>query len=110
MSCVGDAEIHRGALAPYALFYTVTSTAASFDLTTVTSASYDVKHESGATDSWAATLEAGATALSLTIKHIFVAGDVDDLGTITVVPRLVTPGGDILAEPRTLLVKSQYDS
>jgi len=109
MTCTADAEIHQGAVAPYAVFYTVTSTAASWDLTTVTAASYDIKRGSGLTGSWSATIEGTPTATSLQIKHEFVAGDVPDVDTITLVPRLVTAGGALLAEPKLLKVRSQFD-
>lgn len=109
MSCQADAEIHQGALAPYALFYTVTSTAASFDLSVVSAASFSVLREAGGTpETWAATIEGSPTAASVTIKHVFVANDVDDLEVLTVVPKLTTPGGDLLAAPKKLRVRSQY--
>ena len=106
MSCpVSDAEIHQGALAPYAFRYDATSEdAASFDLSTVTSASFEVTRENGNTDSWTAAVSNQATT-TLRLTHVFVAGDVDQLETLIVTPIMASPSGAFYAESRRLRVR-----
>lgn len=106
---VSDAEIHRGAVAPYALRYTVTSTDPDFDLTTISSAVFSVRRENGDEDSWVASAQPGATATLAVLLHVFVAGDVPDCELLTLVPVMTTPGGDFFADPKTLRVKPVFD-
>lgn len=100
-----NSEIHQGAIAPYAFKYDVTSEdAVNFDLSTVTSATFEIVRENGNPDSWTAALS-GATATALTLTHTFVAGDVDQLETLKITPVMVTPSGSFFGQTRTLRVR-----
>lgn len=104
-----DAEIHVNAVAPYAFVYTVTSAdTVNFDLSTVTSAVFEIYREDGNVDSWPASLS-GASPSSLTLTHVFEPGDVDRLERLIATPRMTAPGGDFYAKSKALRVKRPKD-
>lgn len=104
-----DTSIHAGAVAPYALRYTVTSDGvAPFDLNTVTAVSFKIRREeSEKLDTWSAAIE-NKTSKSLDVVHVFTTGDVDDPGLIKIEPQLSTPGGLLVAAARTLKVLEPF--
>jgi hypothetical protein len=102
-----DATIHQGAVAPYALRYTVTSADADFDLSTPTAGAFEIQRESGDTDTWTVQLSA-KTATSLLMTYVFQVGDLPKHETLVVEPRLDTPGGEFVCEPKVLLVKKPF--
>ena len=105
MSVQGDAEIHQGAVAPYAFRYDVTSDdVANFDLSTVTSATFEIVRENGNPDSWTAALSL-ATTTTLRLTHVFLAGDVDQLETLRITPLMQSPSGAFFGNTRTLRVR-----
>ena len=105
-----DATIHAGAVAPYAFRYTVTSAdPSSIDLTAVTGGDFQIRRGSGVIDTWSASIIGTPTTSELVLQHIFAAGDVPEPDCVLVRPRMSTPGGDILAETKTLQVKDAFD-
>jgi hypothetical protein len=99
-----DARIHQGAVAPYALTFTVTSPdPATFDLSTATAAELRVKRENGSADVWPCTLS-GLTTTTAILTHIFAVGDVPDIETVVLTPVVTTPSGDFFAKVRKLRV------
>jgi hypothetical protein len=109
MSCPIDATIHQGAVAPYAITYTATST--EFDLSTATGVVYRV-FRAGANndtyDSWTASITAQSTT-SLSASYTLQAGDLPNDETITVVPHIATPSGDIVAAAKRIRVRAAKD-
>lgn len=98
-----------GALDPYALRYVVTSTSASFDLSTIVSASFHIQRSDGTTATWSATMS-NASATSLTLLHLYQSGDLPIAETIKAVPHLVLPAsaGVIICDAATIIVRPEY--
>jgi len=106
-----DAQIHQGALAPYAFRYDVTSAdPVGFDLSTVTSAVFSIRRENGNPDTWPAVVDVGSqTSSFVRLTHVFAAGDVDQLEVLTITPVLTTGSGDFYAQSKRLQVKEAAD-
>lgn len=102
---VADATIHQGAEAPYALRYDATSS--EFDLNDVTAGEFHVLRENGGEDVWSAGIS-NQTSTSLRLTHVFTADDVPDVEVIVVEPRLSTPSGVLVCEPKTLRVRPKF--
>ncbi len=104
MSCpIPDATIHQGALAPYAFVYEATSADATFDLETITSATFRVLRESGAEDVWEAVVS-DETETTATLTHEFEEGDLLDVEHVRITPELETPTGTFVAPTKVLRV------
>lgn len=107
MPLVSDPQsVPAGAVAPYALTYVLTSR--SFDLSKVTSARFAFRRASGTglAGSWAATTSK-ATPRSVTLRHVFVAGDVPEVDRVVFEPRIVIASlgaGELVGATRTLYV------
>jgi hypothetical protein len=94
---------------PNALFVQVASADGGLDLTTVTSATLQVRRPDGTTASWPAALVAGATALTLTVERIFAVTDCPTTGEYAIAPVLAVPGGTVPAYAVRLFVAPPYD-
>ena len=82
----------QGALSPEGIQVNVTPGAMSLDLTTVTAAQIKVRRPDGTTAFWSATLS-NQTPTTLTLTHLFLSGDVDQIGNWWAVAYLTVPGG-----------------
>lgn len=101
--------VYSGALTPEALTYTVTP-ANGEDLSTVTAATLSVKYPDGTVHSWATTISA-QSALTITLVHVFVAGDTDLVGNYELVALLTNSlGGPFRSIPKTLPVLDRFQT
>lgn len=95
-------SIHQGAEAPYSVSVVCTST--SFDLSLVTSGVIKVHRQDHLTiDTWT-TILADQSATGVTLVHALVAGDVDLVETVRLVPELTVPSGLLVGSAETLKV------
>lgn len=106
MPLVSDPQtVPQGAVAPYALTYTLTSR--GLDLTKVTSARFVFKRRAGVgvQGSWTAALSK-VQSRTITLTYVFAVGDVPDVDSIVFEPRVVTSlgAGEVVGATRTLLV------
>lgn len=97
-----DESVHRGAVAPYALVYNLTSVA-GWDLSTATAGAFRVLRCNGAVDTWTAVLT-DKTATTLTLTHTYVAGDLPDVEILRITPIVATTSGQFFGETKRLSV------
>jgi hypothetical protein len=84
--------VAKGARAPERVTINIKSGDSGIDFTTVSSASIRVNTPSRHDCLWDAII-LSATATSITIAHVFQAGDVDLVGEYKLYPQLITPEG-----------------
>jgi len=93
--------VYQGAVSPEALAIAVTST--DYDLSAVISATLRVRLPDASVETWDAAVT-DATAAALTLTHVFVAGNTDQLGIYSVSGSLAVPGGTLRTLETSFLV------
>lgn len=107
-------SIHAGAVAPYQLELVIGSAPGGFDLTLVSAGEFELLRSNARNEkpyeTWAATVSSALSTddggTSLTLTHIYQAGDVPDPGTIYLRAKLTHPSGPIYSRPLPLTVKT----
>lgn len=103
-------SIHVDAVAPNSLFVDITPSDLLPDLTVVTAVAIDVLKPVGGQMTevhWTATRSL-QTATTLRASHVFVAGDLDAVGTYSFVVLMTLPGGTVTTLPDRFVVKGKY--
>jgi hypothetical protein len=90
-----NATVPLGALADYAFILNVTPGEDVVDLTTVTSATFNVRRPDRSATKWTATMT-NQTTTTLTLSHPYASGDISQLGFYQVYATLSTPSGPLL--------------
>jgi hypothetical protein len=104
--------VYQGMTAPNAYRLNVVPGTSALDLSTIASAVFKVRRRSDdSTATWAATLS-NQTATTLTLTYVFLAGDIDLVGTYEIYALLtiVAAGGTVRTGTRTMVVKGTYEA
>jgi len=102
-------EIHLNAVAPYDVEYTLSS--ADFDLSTGTTARFEVEKPGGVPVVWSGavlSVKVGLPASSVVITYGFKVGDLDIPGEYTLFPVVDSPSGELFGEIVTLFVREKF--
>lgn len=97
--------VYQGALAPEAITVDITPGDSDLDLSGVVSATLEVYRSGALEDTWSCALS-NQTESTVTLTYAFSAGDTDDTGTITLLPKLVAPGGTYRCNPLNVYIQS----
>lgn len=81
----------------------------SFDLSTVTAATFEVRGPGGTVTTWDATLT-NKTTSTLRLTHAYEANVFPTAGTYVIYAVLTYPSGTLNSSPRTLHVLDAYDT
>lgn len=102
-------SLHVGQVDPQTYFVYVTQAGAlaSFDFTTVTSASIRVKKPSGATQTWTGAISNQTTA-GLTFTRTLQTGDLDEAGSYTGYLLMVVASGTLRSEAEEFFVAEEF--
>lgn len=94
-------SVYQDAVSPEALSVAVTST--DYDLSLVSGATLRVRLPDASVETWSAAVSS-ATSASLSLTHVFGAGDTSQLGIYAVSGSLAVPGGTLRTLETNFLV------
>ena len=97
--------IYQGALAPEAITITIGPGESAQDLSDVSSAEIEVYQDGEVVMTWVPVMS-GQTSTSLTLTYEFEAGDTDNVGSYTLLPKLSVPAGTVRCDPSNIYIQS----
>lgn len=102
-------KVPAGGVAPEAILFIVSAGISGVDLTTVTAVEMEIRLPDGtfASPNWDAAI-LSATPESITVRHIFNAGETAQLGTYGVLGLLAIPSGVVRARCTPLFVHDPF--